>query len=572
MAQHERWLIPLAIAQAALAATVVALTNMEVPQRVQLLLFQDRPGALLMTAGFWGLALISMFAILVHSNTLVRLFWAVVVSVGGAVAWGFQDAAKLELSIFDFLSFWEARHEVGRAAALYGHSFLWAGFVAIAGVIAFALPLISQAVGQRRLKRFTAILPVLPIIAIAALVYEKQGQGYFAMPKQFSQLSMAGLTAMKIGLKAPQPREALTLKPTTQRSSEKILFLVDESIRPDYLNALPGNPQTPGFASFAQHMVNYGPAASGGICSNYSNAILRFAAARADLGGQINTNPTLWQYAKAAGYRTVYIDAQAGNVKNSSHLQNFMTLDELQFVDQTYSLSDAEPRDADFRLLDILEKELSASGPVFIYANKQGAHFPYEMNYDTALAADANSQGKVAEITTQSIIGTYRNAINRNVDQFFAKLSKQLPLNGLSMVYTSDHGQYFEQGVATHCVASGAQPQMALVPLFAFSANPYLQTALRQGAEKSVGRANHFQIAPTLVEWMGFEPQVIAKLHPESLTKGSSEQAAFSHGDVFGTFAPTVEMQNIDLSKSYLEKADNTVASISNADDQGQAE
>jgi glucan phosphoethanolaminetransferase (alkaline phosphatase superfamily) len=572
MARHKRWLLPLAIIQLGLVAAIVALTNTEVPQRVELLLFQDRPGTLIVTAVFWGLATISLLAILAHSSTVVRLFWAVVVSVSGAVAWGFQDAAKLELSIFDFLSFWEARHEVGRAAALYGQSFIWAGFIACAGIIAFALPFVSEAIGQRRFKRFTAILPVLPVIAIAALVYEKQGQGYFAMPKQFSQVSLAGLTAVKIALNAPKPREALLLKPKFPGSSEKILFLVDESIRPDYLNALPGNLQTPGFASFAQYMVDFGPAASGGICSNYSNAILRFAASRSDLGSKINTNPTLWQYAKAAGYRTVYIDAQAGNVKNSSQLQNFMTLDELQFVDQVYRMSDVEPKDADFQLLDILEKELSAPGPVFIYANKQGAHFPYEMNYDTALAADANSQGKVAEITTQSIIGTYRNAINRNVDQFFAKLSKQLPLNNLSLVYTSDHGQYFEQGVATHCVASGAQPQMALVPLYAFSSIPNIQLALRQGAEKSVGRANHFQIAPTLMEWMGFDQQKIGELHPESLTRGTSEQPFFSHGDVFGIFIPTVEMQAIDLGRNYLEKAAEEAKNKTAAASLGQAQ
>jgi glucan phosphoethanolaminetransferase (alkaline phosphatase superfamily) len=559
MTHHSFKLSLLSVVQTAFAFVVIAATNLEVPQRVELLLVQDRSGALLITGAFWGLALISLFVILAHPNALTRLFWACVVGVGGAVAWGFQHAAKLELSIFDILSFWDARHEVGRAAALYGRSFMLAGFVAAAGVLSFSLPYVSRAFGQIRFTRVAAVFPVLPVVAIAALVYEKQGQGYFAMPKQFSQLSLASLTAIEIGFSAQEARHALVLKPTERRKSEKILFLVDESIRPDYLNTRPGNTQTPGFASFAQYMVNFGPAASGGICSNYSNAILRFAAARTDLGNKINTNPTLWQYAKAAGYRTIYIDAQAGNIKNSSQLQNFMTLDELRFVDQTYRLSDADPKDADFRLLDILEKELSAPGPIFIYANKQGAHFPYEMNYDTASGGDAEGN---ADVTTQSIIKTYRNAINRNVDQFFAKLSKQLPVKDLSLVYTSDHGQYFEPGVATHCVASDARPHMALVPLFAFSSSPAIQTALRQGAEKSIGHANHFQIAPTLMEWMGFDRQDIEKLHSESLTRGSSVQPAFSHGDVFGIFLKTVEMQQIDLGKDYLEKADGKVANV----------
>jgi glucan phosphoethanolaminetransferase (alkaline phosphatase superfamily) len=553
MATRTSWFSFSVVLQLVAVMAIVTFTNMEVPQRVELLLFQDRPGALIITGAFWALAMVGLLVILLQPNTMLRFVWAFVVAVGGAVAWGFQHAAKLELSIFDILSFWDARYEVGRAADLYGRSFILAGFVAVAGVLAFSMPYISRAFGQQRFTRVAALFPLLPVIAIAALVHEKQGQGYFAMPKQFSQLSLAGLTAVKIGLNAPSPREALMLKPRAARASEKIVFLVDESIRPDYLNTQLGNAQTPEFANFAQHMVNYGASSSGGICSNYSNAILRFAAARSDLGHKINTNPTLWQYAKAAGYRTVYIDAQAGNVKNSSQLQNFMTPEELRFVDQVYRLSDVEPKNADFKLLDIVEQELAASGPVFIYANKQGAHFPYAMNYDAVAADDV-------EVTTQSIIGTYRRAVDRNVDQFFAQLAKQLPVNNISMVYTSDHGQYFEQGVATHCVASDARPQMALVPLFAYSSNSTLQMALRQGAEKSVGRANHFQIAPTLMEWMGFDAKDVAAMHPESLTRGATEQPAFSHGDVFGIFLPTVEMQSIDLSKDFLEKFDGKVA------------
>jgi glucan phosphoethanolaminetransferase (alkaline phosphatase superfamily) len=540
--------------QGIFAMAMVALTNGEVPQRFELLVVQNRPGVLLMTIGFWVMAFIALAVILIHPNRYVRLLWAVVVSVGGALAWGFQHAAKLELSIFDFLSFWDARHEVGRAAAIYGNSFIYAGFVALAGVVVFALPYLSRAVGQVRFKAATALLPIIPVIAIAAVVIEKQGQGYFAMPKQFSQASLAGLTAYKIATTPLAHRQDVSLKLSNKRSAEKILFLVDESIRPDYLNATPGNADTPGFAAFAQHMVNFGPAASGGVCSNYSNAILRFAASRSDLGGKINTNPTLWQYAKAAGYRTVFIDAQAANVKNSSQLQNFMTMDELNYVDQVYRMSDAAPQDADFQLLDVLEKELSAPGPVFIYANKQGAHFPYEMNYDTASARFSQKSLTDGEDTIEAIQTTYRNAIDRNVDQFFAKLNKQLPTDELSMVYTSDHGQYFENSYATHCVASGAKAQMALVPLFAMSSNPAIETALKSGAQNSMGRANHFQIAPTLLEWMGFDAQGIAAVHPESLTRGTTLQPEFSHGDVFGIFLPTVEMQNIDLGADYLEQ------------------
>jgi hypothetical protein len=212
----------LAVLQVVMVLLIIVVTNMEVPQRVELLMFQSRLGALVITAAFWGLALLGLGAILVHPNSYVRLFWACVVSVGGAVAWGFNHAANLELSIFDILSFWEARHEVGRAASLYGYSFVLAGFVAAAGCLAFGAPFISRSFRQRRLTKLSAMIPLLPVVAIAALVYEKQGQGYFAMPKQFSQLSLAGLTAVNIGLNAPEARHDLTLVPADTRLSQII--------------------------------------------------------------------------------------------------------------------------------------------------------------------------------------------------------------------------------------------------------------------------------------------------------------------------------------------------------------
>jgi glucan phosphoethanolaminetransferase (alkaline phosphatase superfamily) len=559
----------LMLLQALLALAVVALTNSEVPQRVQLLLFQNRLGALAVTGAFWVLALIGLVAIIVQRNSWVRLFWALVVGIGGSVAWGFQHAAKLELSIFDILSFWEARHEVGRAASLYGQSFIWAGFIAAIGVAAFGLPYISKGFNIRRFSAVVACVPFLPVVAIGALIYEKQGQGYFAMPKQFSQLSMAGLTAGTIVLNAPEPRHVLLLKPKAQKQSQKILLLVDESVRPDYLNTTAGNSVTPSFARFAAKMVDFGPAASGAVCSNYSNAILRFAAARADLGRAINSNPTIWQYAKAAGYRTVFIDAQAQNLKNSSQLQNFMTVDELRFVDQVYRLTDVEPQDADFRLLDILQKELTQAGPVFIYANKQGAHFPYGMNFNSDSARHVPvSMGNTPE-TMETLTNSYRNAIDRNVDQFFDAANVHLPLQDLSFVYTSDHGQFLQPGVATHCVASDAKPQMALVPLFAFSSDTKIAADLKLGAAKSFGKASHFQIAPTLMEWMGFGIEDVAKLHPESLTRGPAQKPAFSHGDVFGLFRSDIELENIDLKKDYLEHPEDSVAANSAATGRG---
>ena len=91
-----------------------------------------------------------------------------------------------------------------------------------------------------------------------------------------------------------------------------IVMLVDESIRADFLELTPGSLHTPELARLRANFIDYGPSASGGNCSHYSNALLRFGASRRDTIKTVRTNPTLWEYAKKAGYRTVFIDAQAG--------------------------------------------------------------------------------------------------------------------------------------------------------------------------------------------------------------------------------------------------------------------
>ena len=184
---------------------------------------------------------------------------------------------------------------------------------------------------------------------------------------------------------AAAPR-AETLPPSTPivhaAEVRRIVLLIDESVRGDYIDWTPGNPYTPELAKLKDKIVNFGPAASGGNCSHYSNAILRFAAARDGLGRTALTNPTIWQYAKKAGFRTAFIDAQAGFNRNPGKLQNFMTTEETRDIDGFYALDEAiAPPALDDHLLDITLRELKSDKPVLIYANKNGAHFPYDHGY-----------------------------------------------------------------------------------------------------------------------------------------------------------------------------------------------
>ncbi len=553
MLTTRRLNVLLAVLQLALVCALVAVTNTEVPARVALLLKQGRMGTLATTAIIWVIALTCVAVVVLEKQARPRLFWAAVIGLSGTVAWGFQRAAHLELSVFDILGFWEARHEAGNAAALYGEAIKLACVLMVSSFIVYGLPFISRQWGIQRFGIIRAVLPILPIALIAGVVFQKGGNGHFAMPKQFSQVSLAALAGGKLVMHPAVARTDVTIKSEMPKAAQHILYLVDESLRPDYVSMLPGNNVTPNFASFASQMVNYGPAASGAICSNYANALLRFMPTRADIGTGIATNPTIWQYAKAAGFRTVYIDAQAHAIENETRLQNFMTPVERKWIDEFYPLANASSKEADRALLDVVVKEFAKPGPVFIYANKQGMHFPYDQNYYTELGPFHPEQKEVGSIEINSMLNSYRNAVDWNVDKFFADFAKRVSMKDLAMVYTSDHGQYFAPGEATHCKSSDSHPQMAYVPLFAYVDSVAGMNELAGGAAQSRGRANHFQIAPTMLHWMGFAEHDIAAHYPETLYTGTKLDPAYTLGDIFGLFSSNVEWVTIDLKQDYLE-------------------
>ncbi len=549
-----------AVLQCLAVALLVMLTNGEVPARATLLLQQGRLSTLAMTGVVWVFALLCVVVVVLETRTWVRVLWSIGLALSGTIAWGFQRAAHLELSVFDILGYWEARHEAGNASAIYGEAIKLALMLSVVSFGVYALPFISQHWGMRRFARLRAAAPMLPIAIIAGVVFLKGGNGHFAMPKQFSQISLAALAGGKLAVNPTVTRNDVALKAGPAKAASHILYLVDESLRPDYLGLAPGNGTTPNFAAFAQQMVNYGPAASGAICSNYANAILRFMPARSDMGGAISTIPTIWQYAKAAGFRTVYIDGQGHAIENETRLQNFMTLAERKDIDAFYPLPDVSSKDADLAVLDIIAKEFAKSGPVFIYANKQGMHFPYDQNYDAADARYHPTQSEAGALDASSMINSYRNAVTWNVDAFFAEFSKRIAMKDLAMVYTSDHGQYFKPGEATHCKSSDSHPEMALVPLFAYVDSSAGMAALSAGAERSKGLASHFQIAPTVLSWMGYAEKDVGLHYKESLTAGTVFDPAYTLGDIFGLFSSDVEWVKLDVNADYRELKNDKVA------------
>jgi lipid A ethanolaminephosphotransferase len=554
-----------------LIAGYIVLTNPGVMARVLLLQNQGRWVTLIFFVGMWGLSLAALLIVALHRNVWVRGAWAAVIALAAAIGFAYQKASGTEFSVFDAISLWSARHEAGRAMQFYGAEVMILALVAGGGfLVLIAPPTIRFAPLQRWLSRL-AWVPALPIVLIAAIIVIKEGGGSQALPSQFAPLSVGLVSAAKISSTAVPERHAIAWKPGP-RQARHIVMLVDESVRGDYIDWMPGNPYTPAIAQLKPRLVDFGPAASGGNCSHYSNAILRFAAARHHLGPEILTNPTLWQYAKRAGYRTVFIDGQSAFNRNPGKLQNFMTTEETRSIDRLVTMpTGMSAPTLDDRLLDVVEEELRSDQPVFIYANKNGAHFPYDASYPAserpfrptmsdALRA-ATSDG-VAHRTISTYveaapklerINSYRNAVLWSVDRIFKRMFDEANFDNSVILYTSDHGQQFNPDRLSHCTVEDPDPREGFVPLFVEASDPALKARFETGAQESRGHASHFSLAPTLLELFGYRKPDIATVYGPSLFERNTEPAGFTSGDIFGLFSEHPRWHPLDLTAHYLE-------------------
>ncbi len=538
-----------------LLAAFVVLTNPGVGQRVGLLLDNSRLGTLIPFVAIWAVAVLCLIIAAMQPNVWIRCTWAVVLAASSALAWGYYRASQSEFNVFDLLSLWNARHEAGRAADFYVLQMQYAAIVFAIGTAIMVMPARLPQRAQLWVSRL-ALAPLLPIAAIVAIVYTKSGGGSQALPKAFSPIALASLAGTTIALQGTPERGDVTwevYEPPSQNSpKQNIVLLMDESIGASFVDLTLGNQITPELAKHADKFVNFGAAVSGGNCSNYSNAILRMAASRSDIFTSINTHPTIWQYAKKAGYRTVFIDAQAGNISNPGLLQNFMTMKEREGIDTFHAIRGVEPAQADLQVAEIVANELKSDTPTFIYANKNGAHFPYDHAYPKDQAYFHPTMAESGSDTEQARLASYRNAVRWSVDHFMAELFARADFSNTTMIYTADHAQIFDPAKLTHCIVDNPEPEMGVVPLMVMTSDAARRVELEEGAKLLQGRASHFQIVPSILKWMGYAPKDIATRFDENLMTRTTRDPAFTSGDVFGLFSKQVFWWPVDLKKPVI--------------------
>jgi glucan phosphoethanolaminetransferase (alkaline phosphatase superfamily) len=511
-----------------------------------------RPAAAVIYVGLFAVLAVSLLSAAFIANGFLRWLVAIGCTASAAFFHNYVDITGDFLTYDAFVSQIDAFSFVDEALHHYLPSILRAAAVAFLLLLGLGLrPDLSWFETVRR-NRFRAVglvpigAPVLGVLVLTAILFVRGGEGARGLPVMFTTLAYVNLLVYE-NLTTPMgPREQVRLARQPAAIRHDIVLIVDESISGNYLdlNAAEGVPTPLTKPPAGVAVYNYGYAAAITNCSAGVNVTLRFGGTRQDYV-RINARmPSLWQYGKAAGLRTIYIDAQ----RTHRMLINQMTEQELEHIDRWIQFDDVSVRDRDMAVAATLVTLFNDSTPQLIYVNKMGAHFPVHdkapdhfVRYRPALAR--GNYRDVADIGTasrQAFGGTaadwlryrnsYRNTLLWVVSEFFTRVFASGHLNAV-IIYTSDHGQDLHErggpGLNTHC---GDNPELeeGLVPLVAIQGaslkTPDWATHLAQNRHRS----SHFNIFPTLLQLMGYDLEGIRAVYGNPLTIPTNDPFTFN--------------------------------------------
>lgn len=388
--------------------------------------------------------------------------------------------------------------------------------------------------------------PVCGVLLLSAVLFLRAGEGARGLPIMYTPLAYLNLFAYEALHNTVGPREPVTLARTSQAVGHDIVLIIDESISGNYLdiNAPFGVHSNLKQARPGVDIFNYGYAASIANCSADTNVTLRYGGTRADYMRINSTLPSIWQYAKKAGLRTVYIDAQ----RTAGNLQNLMTDTEKKDIDQFVQFDQTSVRDRDMAAAAKLIELLNDDKPELVVINKVGAHFPVHDKYPDAFMAYRPTlpRGQFTEVADTGerngfngqpddwvlYRNAYKNTVLWNVGEFFARVFAQANLNNALLIYTSDHGQDLHErgnpGLNTHCGGDPVEEE-GLVPLVVIqgSALKTLDWSAQLVANKD--RSSHYNIFPTLLQLMGYDLAGIEAVYGKPLTVLTADEFTFNY-------------------------------------------
>lgn len=380
----------------------------------------------------------------------------------GAMSWMLSEVRQLNSAMREF---WP--------------SFLVAGFeVAVSlGLFSLARRLLRPAV-TNMLRQSTNSYRVGTAVLVGAVALPDPLLARMQLP-QGAELNAYPMILHAMMMRYPS-RAEVSADVVSTAPVDKIVWLVDESISHSHF----ARSVLPNIARLSA--IDFGEAASMGNCSAISNATLRWGVNVETIGRNtdLRRTPTIWGYAKHAGFRTMLVDGQVLGAP-----QNMVWEPELSLVDEFHAAkSDIF---TDRKIAERVNAIFKKPGRDFIYVVLRGAHYAYESNYPTnTIPSDSPLEAK------------YLTAVEFSKQGFFDALFEGVDRGRVAVFYTSDHGQIIAPGVIPHCNVT-PDPREFSVPLLAFL--PRVEQIDLSGAERVArGNRSHSQIFPTTLVLMGY--------------------------------------------------------------------
>ena len=356
-----------------------------------------------------------------------------------------------------------------------------------------------------------------PFVAVLALIVARGGYGTSGLPVPYTVPILFALVELDERLSAAVRREPVRLPLAGAAApAPHVVLVIDESVRGDYLDLNVERGATPSLRRHRNRVVNFGHAVAAANCSATTHVILRTGAMPPTLREDAYTNPWVWDYARRAGMRTVYIEAQTSR----PNLRNRLSLRELERIDEFVYQDGETRRDRDLAAVDLIGTFVTRPQPQFIFLVKSGVHFPYDEPDPTERARFRPHLRPERAVTGRTRLkNSYGNAIARNVDPFFEKLLSEVGFDETVLLYTSDHGQnLLDNGrIMTHCSTDEPSHFEGLVPMLAVTRHPRWTAELERAAARNLNRTSHFNLFATLLVLFGYDRTGVAGRYEPSL-------------------------------------------------------
>lgn len=381
------------------------------------------------------------------------------------------------------------------------------------------------------------------VAMLAIVLYVRGGDGGSALPGPFTPLAYLSLAGYELATSPEQELEPVRLAPAPVPGGRDIVLVIDESIAGHYLDINHPAGVRSGLAAPQPGVSihNYGLAASVTNCSVGSNLTLRHGGTRTDYVRMNRSMPTLWHYARVAGFHTVLIDSQHSGALYDRRLIEDGT------VQDYVAMGDVPVERRDLAAADEIARLLNNDRADFVIVNKVGAHFPVHAKYPDAYmryrpALPRGGWSDMVESGRPSGFGgdpddwaryrnAYRNTLLWNVGAFFDRLFATADFSGATLVYTADHGQDLHDdgrpGYTTHC---SAEPNMeeGVVPLVVVAGPDAQAPDWSRNEAANRNRASHYNVFPTLLALMGYGADEVQPIYGRSLLQQTADPLTFN--------------------------------------------